>query len=78
MGAFSEILIENPDFHIDGILIEDAIYDDIEPDEANDPIYDDIEPDEANDPIYDVDVDEIRPFRKYYKIIGDMHKEMKK
>ena len=65
MGAFSEILIENPDFHIDGILIEDAIYDDIEPDEAN-------------DPIYDVDVDEIRPFRKYYKIIGDMHKEMNK
>ena len=27
MGAFSEMLIENPDFHIDGILIEDAIYD---------------------------------------------------
>ena len=49
MRAFSEMLIENPDFHIDGILIEDAIYDDIEPDEAN-------------DPIYDVDVDEVGCF----------------
>ena len=49
MGGFSEILIENPDFNIDGILIEDAIFDDIEPDEAS-------------DPIYDVDVDEVGCF----------------